>query len=199
MFRVGLTGGIASGKSTISQLFSDLGIDIIDTDVISHQLMEPGQPAYQQTVKHFGARILNNNKTINRSTLRKIVFNQPAEKKWLENMIHPLIKQQSESALQSATSDYALLVVPLMYESGFNELVDYVISIDCPTTVQKKRLIERDGINEQLAEKMIHSQMRNDHRHARADSSLDNRENKDISSKVLQMHKKLKRMASRFK
>jgi len=199
MFHVGLTGGIASGKSTISKLFSELGIDIIDTDEISHKLMEPDQAAYHQTLKHFGAKVLNKNKTINRSALRKIVFNQPVEKKWLENMIHPLIKQQAEKALLAATSDYAVLVVPLMYESGFHTMVDHVVAIDCPTTVQKKRLMERDGITEQLAEKMIHSQMRNDRRHARADSSLDNRSDRNLHGKIKQLHNKLKRMSKRFK
>ncbi|MDJ0881269.1 MAG: dephospho-CoA kinase [Gammaproteobacteria bacterium] len=198
MFRVGLTGGIASGKSTVSQYFKELGIKVIDTDEISRHLMEPGQYAYQQTVKHFGDYILKPDKSLNRERLREQVFNHPAEKKWLEEMIHPLIKQEAEKALGTVQSDYALLVVPLMYESGFDQLVDHVIAIDCPASVQKKRLMERDHISEPLAEKMIHSQMRNDRRHALANTVLYNGENKDLKVKIRLLHHHLKRLAKRF-
>ncbi len=198
MFRVGLTGGIASGKSTLSQYFKQLGVDVIDTDKISHDLMEPGQPAYVETVKHFGDAILQPDKSLNRKLLRKKVFNNPAEKNWLEQMLHPLIKQEAERAMDQAQSDYALLVVPLMFESGFNELVDHVIAIDCPASVQKKRLMERDQINETLAEKMIHSQMRNDQRHALADGVIYNSENKDLKVKIRLLHHHLCRLAKRF-
>ena len=197
MFRVGLTGGIASGKSTISQLFSELGITIIDTDVISHELMQQNQTAYRQTVERFGQKILNSDRSINRPALRKIIFSQPEQKKWLEKMLHPLIRKKTEeSALKAIKEDYILIVVPLMYETGFDQLVDYVIAIDCPVETQIKRLIQRDGIDKQLAKKMLTAQINNKDRLDRADSILSNPDNKNRQQDVLQLHDKLLTLAS---
>lgn len=196
MFRVGLTGGIASGKSTISQLFEELGITVIDTDFISHELMKPGQKAYQKTVQHFGSEILDSDLNLKRGLLRKKVFDQPDQKEWLENMIHPLIQERSELEIQAAQSEYALLVVPLMFESGFDQLVDYIVAIDCPASVQKKRLMERDGIDETLAEKMISAQFSNDHRISLSNQLLQNKDDGDRVKDVKHLHEKLKQLAA---
>jgi len=140
MLRVGLTGGIASGKTTISHLFAKLGVMVIDTDVISHDLMQPGQSAYNQSVEHFGSEILNPDETINRPLLRKIVFKQPTQKQWLEKMIHPLIQQATLSAIDNCTGQYVIIVIPLLFESDFKQLVENVIAIDCPASYKRPDL-----------------------------------------------------------
>lgn len=196
MFRVGLTGGVASGKSTISQLFENLGITVIDTDKISHRLMQPGQPGYQEVLAHFGAGILNDDQSINRPQLRKIIFSDSRERSWLEQLLHPLIRQNAEKAIQQAkNTDYVLLVVPLLFETGFEQLLDHIIAIDCPAAVQKYRLMKRDGIEASLAEQMLSAQFNNEQRLAKADSVLHNTDDSDRSDEVLQLHKRLLQLA----
>ena len=200
MLRVGLTGGIASGKSTIAEHFNKLGIPVYDTDEIGRQLMQPGREAYQRCVEHFGKAIVGHNNAIDRARLRKIVFEQTKEKRWLEQMLHPLIRQESELALErSGNADYAILIVPLMFETGFDSLVDHVIVIDCPTSVQLNRLTRRDGIDRSLAERMIASQLSNDQRLARADSVIKNIDDKDRSKDVRELHDRLLEIARRHR
>lgn len=192
MLKVGLCGGIASGKSTISRIFDSLGVTIVDTDIISHHLMQPGQIAYQKTLDHYGYEILLPNASINRKMLRELVFNDPDQKLWLEQMLHPLIKEEALKSIQQATkSPYVLLVVPLMYETGFDNLVDHVIAIDCPRPVQVSRLIKRDGINEMLANKILDAQMENEHRVKLADSVILNKEDTDPAAQVRSLHDEL--------
>ena len=196
MFRVGLTGGIASGKSTISQLFSALNIPVIDTDLISHQLMQKGQEAYLKTVEHFGAEILNPDGAINRAMLRQIIFTQAAQKTWLEYLLHPLIRARTELQIsQSKPADYALVVVPLMFETGFNKFLDHIIAIDCPPSTQLDRLMHRDHIQRELAQKMIDAQLTNEQRMQQADSCVQNQDNGSRSQDVLQLHTKLLSLA----
>lgn len=175
MFKVGLTGGIASGKTTISLIFKNLGVPVYDTDKISHQLMQLDAPAYVKAVEHFGKEILNTDLTINRPLLRQKVFQQPEQKIWLEKMIHPMIMERSREVLQQQhSSRYVLLVVPLMFETKFDQLVDYVIAIDCPVSVQITRLMQRDGIDRPLALQMISSQITNEKRLELSDASIKN-------------------------
>ena len=199
MLRVGLTGGIASGKSLISSLFSELDVKVIDTDIISHQLMQTGEPAYLAAVQHFGPEILNPDKTINRAKLRQIVFDQPEEKQWLEKMIHPLIRKTALDAMREAQDDaYAIMVVPLMFESGFDQLLDHIVVIDCPPHIQKHRLMQRDGIDAGLADKMIAAQMSNAERLSKADSIIANKNEHDRSQDVSILDRKLREIAHSF-
>jgi len=192
MLRVGLTGGIASGKSTISQLFAELNIPVIDTDVISHQLMQKGQEAYQKTLQHFGPEILNHDGSINRALLRKIIFSEPAQKAWLENLLHPLIRSRTEQQIAiNQHLDYVLVVVPLMFETGFNQFLDHIIAIDCPSSTQLERLIQRDHIDQALAQKMLAAQLTNKQRIQLADSSIKNQDNRSRKQDVLQLHARL--------
>lgn len=196
MFKVGLTGGIASGKSIISQHFRQLGVSVFDTDEISHALMQPGEAAYNSTIEHFGQGILNDDLTINRRLLRQKVFNYPDQRLWLEKMIHPMIRERSRQVLQQHQSgEFVMLVVPLLFETGFEKLVDYVIAIDCPASVQKSRLMQRDGIDEQLAEQMIAAQLGNEQRLALSDISIRNRDNDDLSMAAQTLHARLVKIA----
>jgi len=198
MFSVGLTGGIASGKTTISDLFARLGVPVIDTDIISRELLEPNELAYRQVYEHFGDNILNANNEINRARLRKIVFTRPNEKSWLETMLHPLIFQRSHDAIVKITAaDYVLVVIPLLFETNFQALIDRILVVDCPAEVQIERLVKRDHIEEALARKMLAQQLTNAERVARAHDVIDNREaGADLASQVAILHDKYMQLAA---
>ena len=133
MFSVGLTGGIAAGKTTVSNLFAALGVPVVDTDIISRKLLEPGELAYTQVCAHFGDSIKGSNDEIDRAKLRKIVFTNANEKIWLENMLHPLIYRRSHDAILEHTKvSYVLVVIPLLFETNFQALVDRILVVDCP-------------------------------------------------------------------
>ncbi len=199
MLKVGLCGGIASGKSTISRLFESLGVAVIDTDTISHHLMQPGQLAYQKTLDNYGHQILLTDASINRKLLREIVFNDAKQKLWLENMLHPLIREEALRSMQMVVSSpYTLIVVPLMFESGFDSLVDHVIAIDCPREVQISRLINRDRINTTLANKILDAQMDNEQRLSRADSVILNKDDSDPTERVTELHHELTQLSNNF-
>ncbi|MCP4767011.1 MAG: dephospho-CoA kinase [Gammaproteobacteria bacterium] len=198
MFSIGLTGGIASGKTTVSNLFEALGVAVVDTDVISRKLLEPDELAFRQVVGHFGKDILLSNGAIDRARLREIVFSNGQQKSWLETMLHPLIYQRSHDAMRAhSTAAYVLLVVPLLFESGFQSLVDRVLVIDCPAEQQVRRLIKRDGIDESLAQKMLAQQLGNPERIARAQDIIENRDDSDdLASQVAALHQSYLRLSA---
>ena len=198
MFSIGLTGGIASGKTTVSNLFEALGVAVVDTDVISRKLLEPGELAFRQAVAHFGKDILLPNGAIDRARLREIVFSDKKQKSWLETMLHPLIYQRSHDAmLEHSASDYVLLVVPLLFESSFQSLVDRVLVVDCPAEQQIRRLVKRDGIDEDLAQKMLAQQMSNPERIAKAHDTIEKRDdNSDLASQVAALHQSYLRLSA---
>lgn len=199
MYAVGLTGGIASGKTLISNLFAELGVPIIDTDVISRQLLEPGELAYKQVCAHFGKQILHANDKIDRARLRELVFTNPAEKSWLEKMLHPLIYQRSHEAVREhSRASYVMVVIPLLFETNFQSLVDRILVVDCPAEVQIERLVKRDNIDESLARKMMAQQLSNPERLARAHDIINNgSDDSDLRSQVAALHQSyLQRSAS---
>ena len=191
MFSVGLTGGIASGKTTISNLFAELGVPIIDTDVISRNLLAPGEQAYHQVCAHFGSEILQANSEIDRAALRKIIFSNPQQKSWLETMLHPLIFQRSHDAIiENSRAKYVLVVVPLLFETNFQSLVDRILAVDCPCDQQIRRLMKRDNIDETLAHSMLKQQFSNAERLQRAHDVINNREDDvDLASQVAALHR----------
>jgi len=191
MFSVGLTGGIASGKTTISNLFAKLDVPVVDTDIISRKLLEPGELAFDQVCAHFGKRILKADGEIDRNRLREIVFNNRDEKSWLETMLHPLIYQRSHDAmLATAPTSYVMVVVPLLFETNFQPLVDRILVVDCPPAQQIERLVKRDQIDESLAQKMLSQQLGNEERVARAHDIIDNRSaSADLESQVANLHR----------
>ena len=190
MFSVGLTGGIATGKTTLSNLFAGLGVPVIDTDLISRELLVPGEPGYDQVCNHFGERIMAANNEIDRAKLRNIVFSNADEKTWLETMLHPLIYQRSHDAmLQHRRAAYVLVVIPLLFETNFQSLVDRILVVDCPPELQLERLVKRDHIDETLALKMLAQQLSNSARLARAHDIVDNsKKAPDLESQVGALH-----------
>lgn len=190
MFAVGLTGGIASGKTTISDLFARRGVAVVDTDIISRALLEPGELAFDQVCAHFGDSILDADGNIDRGSLRKIVFNQADEKSWLETMLHPLIYQRCFDAIRTNTaSAYVLVVVPLLFETNFQSLVDRILVVDCPAEIQVERLVRRDRIDKSLAKKMLAQQLSNAERVARAHDIIENcNASADLESRVAELH-----------
>ncbi len=192
MFSVGLTGGIAAGKTTVSNLFAELGVPVIDTDIISRKLLEPGELAYDQVCNHFGDNITGSNDAIDRVKLRQIIFTIPDEKTWLETMLHPLIYQRSHDAiLKHRLASYVLVVIPLLFEINFQALVDRILVVDCPPELQLERLLKRDHIDETLALKMLSQQLSNSARLARSHDIVDNSDNtSDLESQVSALHQR---------
>ena len=193
MLTVGLTGGIGSGKSTVSDLFSNLGVPIIDTDLISHRLLEPDQSGYEKVVAHFGDKLLGKDQQIDRRQLRRVVFNDEAEKLWLEATLHPIIYRQTQQQMeQLKATDYVIVVIPLLFETDFRALLDRILVIDCCPETQIRRLTARDHIDLNLARLMLAQQWTNEARLERADDVIHNGSDLDIDldQQVAKLHHK---------
>lgn len=184
---VALSGGIASGKSTIANLFAQLGVPIIDADVIARQVVEIGTDAYKLIIKHFSQEILLPNNEIDRSQLREIIFNNDHERLWLNNLLHPIIQEQTQIQIAQQTAAYVIWVVPLLVENNLHNLADRVLMVDTPEQLQLERLIQRDNIDESLAKKMISSQISSQKRLTYADDIIVN--NGDLTSLTAQINK----------
>ncbi len=152
MYVVGLTGGIGSGKTAASDYLASLGIGVVDADVVARDIVAIGQPALNQIAQHFGSDILQADGSLNRSALRAIVFHQPSERKVLESITHPAIRQRIQQQLASSTSPYTLLVSPLLFESGQYQFANRLLVIDASEDLQRQRASMRDGVSsEQIA------------------------------------------------
>ena len=191
MLIIGLTGGIGSGKSTVATLFEQLGIDVIDTDIIARTLVEHDMPAYQAIVDRHGQDITDNNYNINREKLRTIIFNNTEEKQWLENLLHPLIRETIANQIKNVKSSYCIIVIPLLVESKPNPLINRVLVVDCAETLQRERALKRDKLTENELNAIIQSQSSRQNRLKFADDIIEN--NDDINSlkqSVKQLHEK---------
>jgi len=147
---IGLTGGIGSGKSAAANYFaSEYGIHVVDADLKSRVVVEPGKPALSRIVERFGDDILLPDGNLDRATLRQHVFSDPQQRLWLEELLHPLIREETIRDLNSATSPYVLLVSPLLIESGQYRLVSRVIVVDVPEALQLARTSMRDNVTEE--------------------------------------------------
>jgi dephospho-CoA kinase len=178
-FILGVTGGIGSGKSAATDHFFSLGIHIVDADVIAHQLVARGSPLLLTIKEHFGDDILLgsdelNNAELNRVKLREIVFNNPQEKKWLENLLHPLIRKKIRAELAAANSHYAILSAPLLFENNLQLEVDRVLVIDCDESLQHERASLRDNSDREMIKKIMQQQLDRNTRLARADDVIEN-------------------------
>ncbi len=173
-FRVALTGGIASGKSTVADLFAALGVPVIDTDVIARQVVEPGQPALTQVVAEFGAEVLDATGRIDRRRMRERIFADPDAKRRLESILHPAIRAEMARQSLAAQGPYQVLVIPLLAEGGSRNHVDRVLLVDVPEELQIQRLMMRDGVSHDQAKASLNAQATRAERLAMADDVVRN-------------------------
>ena len=194
---VGLTGGIGSGKSTVASAFAALGITVVDADDIAREVVLPGSAALAAITARFGADCLLADGSLDRAALRRIVFREPAERQWLEQLLHPLIRQRLQALLAAASSPYALLVSPLLLETNQRQLCQRVIVVDVPESVQLERASRRDNSNRADIERIMAAQMPRQQRLAQADAVIDNSgANSDIATAVEPVHRQLLQWAT---
>lgn len=189
MLKVGMTGGIGSGKSTVCHLFSALNVPIIDTDIIARQLVEPGQPALLQLVAAFGATIINQDGSLNRALLRQLAFSDADHKQQLDAIMHPLIFKELDAQVARLQAVYCLLVIPLLAETHNNYALDRVLLVDCPEQVQVQRVIKRDGISREQALAILAAQASRQQRLALANDVIDNTAtSENLAEQVKRLH-----------
>ncbi|WP_417763675.1 dephospho-CoA kinase [Shewanella sp.] len=171
---IGLTGGIGSGKTTVANLFAELGITIVDADIIAREVVAPGTIGLKQIQQQFGNGILTADGELNRPQLRELIFEQPTAREWLNGLLHPLIRTEMLKQCKAAPSPYALMVVPLLFENKLESLVDATLVVDVPPATQLSRTTSRDGVSEQQVQNIINSQISREQRLARADRVIEN-------------------------
>jgi dephospho-CoA kinase len=186
---LGLTGGIGSGKSAAAQCFVDLGVHLVDADNAARWVVEPGRPALAQIAEHFGAGVLQADGTLNRSALRELIFKDPQQRVWLEGLLHPLIREEIRQYLARAESAYAILVSPLLLETSQHQMVQRVLVIDVPESVQIERTVLRDRTNEEQVRAILKAQASREERLSRADDVIVNdRDPAWLKSEVERLH-----------
>jgi dephospho-CoA kinase len=174
MLRIGLTGGIASGKSTVADLFTARGATVLDTDVIAREVVEPGRPALGALVRALGSGIAGPDGRLDRSELRRRLFQDAALRREVESILHPAIIAELERQALGAGGPYQVFVIPLLVENRFLSIVDRVLVVDCSEEEQVRRLMARDGESRESAERMLAAQATRKQRLACADDVIDN-------------------------
>ncbi|URN87690.1 MAG: dephospho-CoA kinase [Pseudomonas protegens] len=186
---LGLTGGIGSGKSAAAQHFIDLGVHVIDADHAARWVVEPGRPALEQIARHFGQGVLQADGQLDRAALRRLIFEVPEQRRWLEALLHPLIAEEIVSHLARAESPYAILVSPLLIESGQSRMTQRILVIDVPQQLQIERTLQRDQISEQQVQAILQAQASREERLRHADDVLVNdRDHAWLRSEVERLH-----------
>ena len=184
--RIGLTGGIASGKSVVAAMFADLGAQIIDTDVIAREVVEPGAPALEDIRRRFGDEVLSDDGRLDRGALRQIVFSDTAARKDLEAILHPRIGEATRRQAAELTGHYQVIVVPLLVGSPLRQFVDRIVVVDCDEKTQVERLLSRDTETVAQARRMIAAQASRNERLAIADDIVDNSGSLDQTRKQVE-------------
>ena len=197
IFVVGLTGGIGSGKTAVSDCFAKLGIDIIDADITARTVVKPCSTALEEITRHFGQDILEADGCLNRAKLRQIVFSDATERQWLEALLHPLIAEEISHNIRAATSPYCIFVSPLLLESGQDALCDRVLVIDTTEALQIQRATGRDNNNEQQIRQIIASQIPRQARLDKADDVINNNRDLDhLEAMVRSLHNRYLQLAA---
>ena len=188
---IGLTGGIGSGKTAVSDIFASQGIDIVDADLASRVVVEKGKPALDKISKHFGVEILSENGELNRAKLREIIFKAPEERQWLESLLHPIIAEQIRYELDSSKSPYCILVSPLLLETEQKDFCDSLLIVDVPEKFQVQRTALRDNVPEEQVESIMATQIDRAKRLSLADKIIVNDGTlEDLKKKVMDRHLK---------
>lgn len=197
MLLVGLTGGIGSGKSTVAELFAGHGVPVIDTDFIARQLTEPGEPALDAICAVFGRSILKANGELDRAALRRRVFADDAARRQLESILHPRIRNRVEEQLAMITAPYALIVIPLLVETGgYRDLLQRVLVVDCPQAVQVERVMARSQLARAEVEAILVAQAGRSERLVAADDVITNTASVEaLRARVARLHQQYTALA----
>jgi dephospho-CoA kinase len=188
---IGLTGGVGSGKSEVSRRFADLGIPVVDTDVIARELVEPGAPALDEIVSGFGRAVLRADGTLDRRHLRDIVFADDARRRQLEDILHPRIRTRVEEMITGLRAPYAIVVIPLLIETRYPIAVDRVLVVDTPEELQVRRVMARDRVSGDKARAILAHQVPRARRLAVADDVIVNTGNLDaLDREVASLHRR---------
>ncbi|MEZ8113811.1 dephospho-CoA kinase [Vibrio splendidus] len=189
---IGLSGGIASGKTTVANLFNEhFNIDIVDADIVAREVVAVGSDGLKQITDHFGEAILLEDGALNRSKLRELIFSDPTEKQWLNDLLHPMIRNKIDSYLSKVTSPYGLLVAPLLVENQMQSMADRVLIVDVPTEVQIERTMSRDNVSREQVASILKSQASREQRLAVADDVIKNHtKNQELLPQITDLHQK---------
>lgn len=189
---IGLSGGIASGKTTVANLFNEhFNIDIVDADIVTREVVAVGSDGLKQITDHFGEAILLEDGALNRSKLRELIFSDPTEKQWLNDLLHPMIRNKIDSDLSKVTSPYGLLVAPLLVENQMQSMADRVLIVDVPTEVQIERTMSRDNVSREQVASILKSQASREQRLAVADDVIKNHtKNQELLPQITDLHQK---------
>ncbi len=186
---LGLTGGIGSGKSAAAEHFAALGVHVVDADHAARWVVEPGRPALSQIAEHFGEQVLQADGQLNRGALRALIFSDPEQRRWLEALLHPLIREAIADNLAQAQSPYAILVSPLLIESGQYITTQRVLVIDVPQALQIQRTLKRDNTSEEQVHAILKVQASREERLRHADDVLTNdRDLEALKTEVERLH-----------
>jgi dephospho-CoA kinase len=197
-FIVGLTGGIGSGKSTVSKIFASLGVEIIDADHIARELVKKGTPQYEKIVQHFGSEVLDAQNDLNRSKLRDLIFSNTEERRWLEKLLHPLIIQEIQNRIQHVKSAYAIVVAPLLLEILSPLPIQRILVIDADEKLQTQRIRIREQISEAHIEAIIKIQLSREARIKAADDVITNNAGlAELNQQIATLHAYYLEMASK--
>jgi dephospho-CoA kinase len=178
-FILGLTGGIGSGKTTVANLFAALGIDIVDADIVAREVVAIGSLGLSAIIEHFGQSILLDNGELDRAALRQEIFDNPEQRRWLNNLLHPLIRQKMFTDLEKTTSAYAILVAPLLFENELDRQVSKSLVVDIAPELQLQRTSARDNTDAAQIAKIVASQMSREQRLSKTDYIIEN--NSDLA------------------
>ena len=199
MFIVGLTGGIGSGKSTVAQHFIELGITCIDADLTAREVVQPGEPALDAISQYFGEAILLADGSLDRRKLREKIFANPSARAWLNELLHPLIRQHMLQQCQQANSPYCILMVPLLFENNLQSLVQRTLVIDVDEATQIRRTMQRDKTTEEQVKAIIAAQCSRQQRLTLADDVIVNTDDvtsEQRQSRVISLHQTYLLLAS---